>query len=179
MKGIVFTEFLEMVEQEYGLEIADHILENSQLESQGAYTAVGTYSHDEMLQLIGNLSTKTATDIPVLLKAFGRYLFDTFLSSYPSFFERTNSAFEFLESIENHIHVEVRKLYADAELPKFTTQRVDDIGFEMIYSSERKMADFAEGLIERTMDHYKTPYEMTKTPLNEDGTMVKFVIMKK
>jgi len=179
MKGIVFTEFLEMVEKEFGLEIADHIIENSKLESQGAYTAIGTYSHDEMLQLISNLSTKTETDIPILLKAFGRYLFDTFLSSYPGFFERTTSAFDFLESIENHIHVEVRKLYSDAELPSFTTQRVEDIGFEMIYSSERKMADFAEGLIERTMEYYKTPYEMKKVNINEEGSMVKFTIMKK
>lgn len=178
MKGIVFTEFIEMVEKEYGLEIADDIIESSQLQSGGVYTAVGTYSHDEMLQLIGNLSAKTTTDVPVLLKAFGRYLFDTFLKSYPAFFDRTETAFDFLESIENHIHVEVRKLYEDAQLPKFTTQKIDEIGFEMIYSSERKMSDFAHGLIERTMEHFQTPYTLQKVNLTEDGTMVKFTIKK-
>ena len=178
MKGIVFTEFIDMVEQEYGLEIADHLISSTALPSGGAYTAVGTYSHDEMLQLLGALSEKTETGTSVLLKAFGRYLFDTFLKSYPAFFERDGTAFDFLESIENHIHVEVRKLYHDAQLPKFTTKKIEASGLEMIYSSERKMSDFAEGLIERTMEHYQTPYTLHKVNLNQEGSMVKFTIKK-
>ena len=43
MKGIVFTEFLEMVEEKYGLEMVDDIIENANLQSHGAYTSVGTY----------------------------------------------------------------------------------------------------------------------------------------
>ena len=42
MKGIVFTEFLEMVEAQFGLDTVDAIIENSDLPSRGAYTAVGT-----------------------------------------------------------------------------------------------------------------------------------------
>ena len=49
MKGIVFTEFLEMVEASYGLQTVDTIIENASLPSEGAYTAVGTYDFNEMV----------------------------------------------------------------------------------------------------------------------------------
>ena len=52
MKGIVFTEFLELVEDKFGLEMVDNIITSSTLESEGVYTAVGTYSFSEMLTII-------------------------------------------------------------------------------------------------------------------------------
>jgi len=42
MKGIVFTEFLDLVEEKFGMEMVDKIITQSELESEGAYTAVGT-----------------------------------------------------------------------------------------------------------------------------------------
>ena len=40
MKGIVFTEFLEMVEEKFDLETLDKIIINSKLPSEGVYTSV-------------------------------------------------------------------------------------------------------------------------------------------
>ena len=56
MKGIIFTEFLDLVEKKFGLVMVDKIINQSQLDSNGAYTSVGTYEFSEMLQLISNLS---------------------------------------------------------------------------------------------------------------------------
>ncbi len=178
MKGIVFTEFLEMVEQEFGDEVVDHIIESSDLESDGAYTAIGTYHHSEIVQLLMNLSDHVKADPQKLLKAFGRYIFDTFLKSYPVFFTSVDNAFDLLESIDNHIHVEVKKLYPDADLPKFETESSDG-KMVMTYTSERKMSSLAEGLIEKTMEHYEEgEYQMTKEILSEDGAEVRFTIVK-
>ena len=55
MKGIVFCEFVEMMEQEFSGEMADEIISGAQLESGGAYTTVGTYDHHEMLTLVTRL----------------------------------------------------------------------------------------------------------------------------
>ena len=52
MKGIVFTEFLDLVEDKFGLEMVDKIIQSSDLESGGIYTSVGTYKFSEMLQLV-------------------------------------------------------------------------------------------------------------------------------
>ena len=45
MKGIVFTEFFELVEDKFGLEVVQQIIDECKLESEGIYTSVGTYSH--------------------------------------------------------------------------------------------------------------------------------------
>ena len=79
MKGIVFCEFVEMMEQEFSPEVADEVISGVQLESGGAYTAVGTYDHHEMLTLVTNLSEKTGMSVPDLVDAFGRYLFGRFV----------------------------------------------------------------------------------------------------
>ena len=37
MKGVVFTEFLEMVEQKFGMEMVNALIENNDLSSDGVY----------------------------------------------------------------------------------------------------------------------------------------------
>lgn len=175
MKGIVFTEFLEMVEKEFGYETIDQILEDNELASGGAYTSVGTYNHAEMIDLLGSLSAISKQEVSALLHAFGRYIFDTFLKGYPQFFEECAHGFEFLESIDGHIHVEVKKLYPDAMLPRFETT-INGTEMAMNYYSDRRFSDFASGLIERTMEHYGHGFSMQKELMNQEGSEVKFTI---
>ena len=178
MKGIVFTEFLEMVEAKWGYDMVDDIIEASSLDSKGIYTSIGTYHHSEIIQLLTNLSSKTKIDPAILLKAFGEYLFDTFLKTYPMFFNSEKDAFGFLKSIDTHIHVEVLKLYPDATLPKFETVEDPDGTLIMTYKSERKMAALAEGLIEKAIEHYGHPHSLDKKLVIEDGSQVEFIIKK-
>lgn len=178
MKGIVFTEFLDMVEAQFGYEVVDHIIEESKLESNGIYTSVGTYHHSEIVQLLSNLSERTEIDAGTLLKAFGEYLFDTFLKAYPVFFQAETTAFGFLKSIDSHIHVEVMKLYPDATLPKFDTEIQEDGSLLMTYQSERKMGALAEGLMEKAIAHYKHPHSVEKRLLSEDGSKIEFIIKR-
>ena len=178
MKGIVFTEFLDMVESTFGYEVVDHIIEQSDLASDGVYTSVGTYHHSEVVQLLMNLSEKVNIEPMVLLKEFGKYLFDTFLKQYPQFFTSHDNSFDFLMSIDNHIHVEVQKLYPEATLPKFDSEILLSGEMIMIYQSERKMAALAEGLMEKAFAHYGEMCEVKKDVLKEDGSEVKFTITK-
>ena len=80
MKGIVFTEFLELVENKFGLEMVDTIILNSNLKSNGVYTSVGTYSFSEMLQLLTHLSEKTGISIDDLLLIYGEHFFDLYVN---------------------------------------------------------------------------------------------------
>lgn len=178
MKGIVFTEFFEMVEDIHGYQMVDQLIMDNELPSKGIYTTIGTYDHKEMVTLVVDLSKKTKTPVPNLLNAFGQYLFGTFKKGYPMFFKASANAFDFLESIEEYIHMEVKKLYPDAQLPRFKTTRLSDTTLEMIYYSDRSMADFALGLIEKTFEHYEEKATITREDLVEDGSEVKFLIQK-
>lgn len=154
MKGVVFTEFLEMVESKFNIEMVDHLLDTCELPSGGVYTAVGTYDHTEIVTLVSELHAQTEIPVPDLIKAFGRYLFGTFSSGYPQFFEASSESFSFLTSVEHHIHHEVRKLYPDAELPRFDVSQPDENTLIMDYHSARHLEDLAEGLIIETLIHY-------------------------
>jgi Haem-NO-binding len=180
MKGMVFTEFLEMVEGRFGLAMADRIIEAAQLPSSGAYTAVGTYDYTEMVHLVNALSAATGAPQADLVKAFGRHLFERFSVAYSRVFASVTSAFEFLQNIERHIHVEVRKLYPDAELPSFNYEEATTERLVMVYHSRRPFADLAEGLIQGCIAHYAEKIELGRENL-EVGTMnrVRFTLTKK
>ncbi|MCW5587096.1 MAG: heme NO-binding domain-containing protein [Chromatiales bacterium] len=154
MKGIVFSEFNEMVEEMFSPALADKIIMRSDLASGGAYTTVGTYDHRELLTLVACLSEETGIAASNLIKTFGRHLAARFTALYPAFFEGIGGTLDFLETIEQHVHVEVRKLYPDAELPTFSTERTGADSMTMVYRSRRPFADLAEGLIEGCASHF-------------------------
>lgn len=157
MKGVVFTEFMDMVEQRFSADMVDDIIDDAQPPSGGAYTAVGTYPHDEMVALVVALSARSGAAVPDLLRAFGEYLFGRFVKGYPSFFSGQHDAFTFLSGIESIIHAEVRKLYPDAELPTFEVEHHDDSRLVIVYASGRHFEDLAEGLIRGCIAHFGRP----------------------
>lgn len=179
MKGIVFTEFLDLVEEKFGLEVLDKIITQSNLESGGVYTSVGTYKFSEMLQLLQHLSAHTDISIDDLLLVYGEHFFSVVETSYPGLLATYSSPIEMLASIENHIHVEVKKIYPDAELPTFKILEKTDSSLIMLYNSSRAMHHFGLGLMNKTFEHFNSTATIVLEKLNEEGTEVKFLINKK
>jgi hypothetical protein len=179
MKGIVFTEFLELVENKFGLEMVDEIITNSALPSQGIYTSIGTYSFSEMLQLLQNLSARTHISIDHLLLVYGEHFFEVIQKSYPEILAVYKDPIKMLSSIENHIHVEVKKIYPDAELPTFIIIKKTENSLIMDYKSTRAMHHFGLGLMNKTFEHFKSSAEIKLHKITESGTEVRFVIHKK
>ncbi len=169
MKGIVFTELMTMVEDKFSPDLLDDVLDECNLKSGGAYTTVGTYDHTELLEIVRVLSEHT--DIPVkgLVYTYGHHLFSRFHQMMPQFFEGPKTAFEFLESVHDYIHVEVKKLYPDAALPDFATERNGSNTLVMTYKSRCPFADFAEGLMQGCIDHYKESIAIQSVDKNTEG----------
>ena len=178
MKGIVFTEFLDLVEDKFGLEMVDKIITQSELESNGAYTAIGTYKFSEMLQLLQNLSNNTGISSDDLLLVYAEHFFSVLESSYPELIASYSDPIEMISSIENHIHVEVRKIYPDAELPTFEVLEKTPNSLVMIYKSSRAMHHFGLGLMNKTFEHFNSTASIELEKIKEDGTEVKFIINK-
>jgi hypothetical protein len=176
MKGIVFTEFLDMVEQEFGLKTLDKIITASQLESNAVYTSVGTYDFFEMQKLIKNLSTETNIPVNDLIYTYGKFFFQVLTKHHRDIFSLYNSPIEMLASIENHIHVQVRKIYPGAELPTFKIIDQKENSLEMIYFSERSMYMFAKALMEKTFEHYHKNCNIDLELMKSDGSQVRFKI---
>ncbi|WP_459209472.1 heme NO-binding domain-containing protein [Aquimarina rhabdastrellae] len=178
MKGIIFTEFLELVEDKFGLEMVDTIIQESNLTSQGVYTAVGTYDFAEMLSLLKNLSKHSNLSIDDLLLVYAEHFFHVLASNYPSLIAQYEDPFTLLSSIENHIHVEVRKIYPDAELPTFHVLEKSNDSLVMLYKSSRALHSFGLGLMNKTFEHFNTKASILVEKIKQDGTEVKFIITK-
>jgi hypothetical protein len=178
MKGIVFTEFLDLVENKFGLEMVDEIISKSDLESKGIYTSIGTYNFSEMLQLLQNLSGNTGLSIDNLLLVYGEHFFSVLEDSYPDLLATYKDPIEMLASIENHIHVEVKKIYPDAELPTFEVLEKTKTSLIMIYRSSRAMHHFGLGLMNKTFEHFNATANIELEKIREDGTEVKFIVNK-
>lgn len=178
MKGIVFTEFLDLVEHKFGLPMVDKIIKQSELDSEGVYTSIGTYNFSEMLQLLQNLSANTKISIDDLLLVYAEHFFGVIETSYPGLLNTYKDPIEMLASIEDHIHVEVRKIYPDAELPTFKVIEKTDNKLIMIYSSSRAMHHFGLGLMNKTFEHFNSTANIVLEKIKPDGTEVKFIINK-
>ena len=180
MKGIVFREFIDMVEATFGEDVGDDIIESSDLPSGGSYTAVGTYSHTELVTLVVALSEKINVPVPVLVHAFGKYLFGRFHDLFPVFFTDHETAFSFLCSIHDVVHVEVLKLYPDAGLPDFKAELSDDgntLYFE--YHSHRHFSDLAHGLMDGAFEHWNETVDIeTEDRSTDEKQVIMFICTK-
>jgi hypothetical protein len=154
MLGMVFTELVEMVEETFSPEIADAVLRDVAPENGGAYTSVGYYDHNELVALVVALSQRTGVPVPTLVQAFGKHMLGRFTALFPQMFERHTHFFDFVASIDGQIHVEVRKLYANARLPRFQVLSRSDDELRLLYQSSRDMQPLAIGLLEGAAAHY-------------------------
>jgi hypothetical protein len=162
MRGMAFTQFLEMVEEKFSATMVENIIDLSDLPSGGAYTALGNYADSEMTQLVWHLSQQTGVAVPVLLRFFGEYLFARFPALYPQYFEGVSDPFDLLERMDDYFQVEEKKLYPDSDLASMRCERPGRDVLTMYYRSVRPLADLIEGMIRGCIDHFGARVEIQR-----------------
>ena len=177
MKGVVFTEFYAFVENQHSIEFLQDVIDGANLNSLGAYASTGTYPSCEMAALVASMARKTGLDASILLRVFGEHLFKRFSIEHSEFFKDIENAFEFLATVEHKIHVEVRKLYPDAELPTFEVLEHERDRFRIVYTSSRHLGDFCEGLIRGCLAHFEERATLTKKTLSSSpASKIEFLL---
>lgn len=144
-----------MVESEFGFAVADEVVSKTSSHSEGVYSGVESYPHQDLIAMIGGLSVSVGLEQGELVRSFGRYLFRSFTKNNTMFFEGISDAFVFLKGIETVIHTEVRKLYDDAKPPEFECYEDGDRALVLNYRSNRPFADLAEGLILECLEYFE------------------------
>ncbi len=166
MKGIIFNLVEEVVSNDYGHDAWDDILDAADV--PGAYTAVGSYSDDDLLAIVDAASQATGMSADDVLRHVGRYSVPPLAQRFPEFFELHRGLRTFLPSLNSVIHPEVRKLYPGAQPPHFVIS--DDAGaLLMEYHSQRTMCHLAEGLTMGAADHYGQSVSIDHLQCTRDG----------
>jgi heme-NO-binding protein len=146
MKGIVFNLLEEAVVRQYGEDTWDDLLEAAGLD--GVYTSLGSYPDQQLTDLVAAASAVTGTDPQSIIRWFGREAMPALAAAYPGFFVPHRDIGSFLNTLNEIIHPEVRKLYPGADVPTFGFTTASDGTITMRYGSPRRLCAFAEGLIE-------------------------------
>ncbi|MDE1131446.1 MAG: heme NO-binding domain-containing protein [Ascidiaceihabitans sp.] len=176
MKGTVFVELLKMAEDAFGEDVVDSVLDKADLENDGAYTSVGNYSCAELMKVVEAFSEHSGLSPEVLQRKFGNWMHEHFAQNFPEFYKDKDGSFDMLEALDGEIHVEVRKLYPEAELPRFTTNRKSDNHLEMVYSSPRPLVGFCHGLIEACTANFGETAEIERGETEAEDNCTTFQI---
>ncbi len=155
MKGIVYRFFQDYVEETWSAELVDEMLSLDGLSTEGAFTSVGNYPHDDFVQMLAFVADRTNIDLSQLIYNFGEALFHRLASAHHDVIAGFDSCIDLLAGIESVIHRDVRKIYDNTELPRFDVVNIQ--GKEEItiqYRSSRPFADLAHGLIAGAISYY-------------------------
>jgi hypothetical protein len=164
------TELIDMVEARYCRPRS--IRRRPRLPS-GRLHVGGNHDHAEMWSLLVDVQDQRTRFRPARLAA----LHGPLRSCFPALFEAPKCSFDFLEGLDAIIHREVRKLYADAELPRFAVLERKHNSMVLLYESPRHFADLAEGLISACARHYGERLSIARENLApETGSRVRFVL---
>lgn len=178
MRGVVFTEMIEFVENALGFDIADKMIEKAKLDNEGAFSQGGNYPFEDLVKLLTALSEITGKEPNELLFIFGEHLFSILVKLYGKNIKEIGSALNFIDSVENFVHVEVRKLYPDADLPSFETIEKTEDHLVLIYSSEKRLESFAHGLISSCGKYFNEPLTVSYKTISTSPYQVEFLIKK-
>ena len=169
MKGAIFTILQDMIEEQMGVDVWQDIVASCELPSAGVYTSAQHYDDEEVFMLVGALSEKTGLSPSALLEAYGEYLFDKLHSSLPADMNLPTGYFDYLESVHTQIHVEVRKLDANASLPELALIRRSAKSATLEYRSELKLCHLAIGLLKGSATFFNQNISISMPQCMHDG----------
>jgi hypothetical protein len=152
MKGVVFNLLEEAVTAAAGPDAWDDILSGAKV--TGAYTSLGNYGDAEVRAILAAAERRLKKPEDDLLRWFGREALPKLAAVYPFFFTPHRGTKAFVETLNEVIHPEVRKLYPGADVPSFDFSSPAANRLVLGYRSHRKWCAFAEGLLEGAAVHY-------------------------
>jgi len=176
MKGIIFSSFLDFVEQELGDDFLEELIDASELRTGGAYTNVGTYPVEELVTMLDYILDQHDLDRDQLLRSFGKHTFAHLVNNYKKLVVEFKDSFDCIYNVDQTIHQNVLKLYPDAELPNMNAKILDQGGsMHLEYSSSRPFMYVAYGLLEGCVEHFGDSVTVTMNDLSESkGTRAEF-----
>lgn len=178
MKGVLFTELIEMIEELMGLEFTNTVIEDARLDNQGAYTAIGTYPHQDMFKLLESLSKHAKNPQDKILKGYGECLFYRLSKSFQQELTSHPDTFSFLLQMGSIIKMETLKLYPQADLPTLYGQLLGPDSMEFHYASNRKLGDLIEGLLLGCIGYFNENISIKREDLPAEGSRIRFFLQK-
>ena len=173
MKGLVHISILEFIESEFGITIKNKIIEDIGVNNLPNYVSTKTYSDHEINLILTATESVTEIENLKLQEMFGEHFFIELLENYADYFLKINMK-DFLIYLNNYIHPEVEEKMSGAITPVFNVIDTHK-GFDLTYSSERKMKHFALGLLKSCNEYFNNVFTISMGKSSGISTIFHFV----
>jgi predicted hydrocarbon binding protein len=167
MKGLVFNIFEEFIEENFGDDTWDLILDESG-EEEDVFVGPKTYPDSIFMNLVQTAVKLKELKLEDAVRMFGKFSYSRLKGKLPDIMEDYSSPEEILFALDGIIHVEVRKLLEDANPPSFDVKR-EGKDIIMEYQSDRKLCFFVEGLLEGLALSFQKKVKYTQTECTHKG----------
>lgn len=156
MKGIIFNLLEGFVVENYGDQTYEKLIDSCSLKTKGEFVGPGTYPDEDLFEMVTQAVKMTGIPSGVLIEAFGKFCFPKLAERFPQFVKPYSHPKDFLKTIHSVIHVEVKKLYKDAETPIFSYKEPSPTELILVYKSKRKLCALVNGLLNGVSEYYKS-----------------------
>jgi len=157
MKGIIFNLLEGFVVENYGDQTYDKLIGSCSLKTKGEFVGPGSYPDEDLLEIVTQAAKMKDVAPGALIEAFGKFCFPKLAERFPQFVKPYSNPKDFLKTIHSVIHVEVKKLYKDAETPEFSYMEPSPTELIMVYKSKRKFCALVDGLLNGVSEYFKWP----------------------
>lgn len=168
MKGVVFNILEGFIDESFGDGTFDEIIDTVFIEEIDPFVGPGTYPDEHLFLIVQKAVELKKLDLEPILRTFGKYMFFQLAIKYPNFVQHHDNPKDFIKTVHNVIHVEVKKLFPEAETPKFLYSNDIDGKLTMRYESKRNLFSLAEGLIEGSGEFYNKPVKVIRKSFSVD-----------
>jgi hypothetical protein len=170
VKGIIFNLVEDVVRQEHGDLVWDDVVEGAGV--AGAYTSLGTYADGELDALASSAGALLGAEPREVVRHVAHEGVAILAARYPEFFTPYPDLDSFLAALNTVIHPEVASRFPGAVIPELSLRAPAPGVVELIYSSERRRCDMAEGLLLGAGEHYAETVQVVQTECMRRGDSV-------
>ncbi|MEK7434705.1 MAG: heme NO-binding domain-containing protein [Cyanobacteriota bacterium] len=154
MHGMIFNELKNYADLKYGNSAWGDLIKESGLNTR-FYLPIKDYPDEEIVNIIVTASKLLGKTVDFLLEDFGEFVSHKFIGNYKQLIKPEWNVLDFIQNVEEEVHVIMRKLVRGSRPPVLKYKRVNNKELIVYYSSERKLCVLAKGVIRGAGNHYK------------------------
>lgn len=178
MKGIFFTEFLEMAEKDYGHNLTEKIISELGVGNNGVYESEIGYPCAQFVELCELLGREIGNSSSDIAKNFGEYLFSRLVILFRPNFAGNSNIFEFLDQVDEFIHEKMQNSFPALKIPKFRAIKINESTFQISYQTEKILVDLAIGLLMGCQRFFNEEITLNTEYISERSKLVCFTLSK-
>lgn len=170
MKGEIFSIFEKFIAKNFGQATYEEALDltASRLSTTKPFVGPEVYPDKDFMLLLESALSIIQLPLQKAVYLFGRFAFEPLAMTVPHLMKRYTCSVDLLRELDGLIHVEVKKVCSGTKPPRFELLELTDGRLELIYSSERRLYDLAEGLLAGMAEHFGEKMDVERE-VHSDG----------